>query len=111
MRLRPLALVTFLAAFAPLLSAVRDARADGDRFDVSVTTGGTVTVTAHAGYHINKDYPWKIVSGATTIPATSFTLADTTAKVTGVPSGSATLSGAVCSDSDCAPFRTSITVQ
>jgi hypothetical protein len=112
MRARPLAFATLLALFAPLLAgAVPDARADGERFDVSVTSGGTVTVTSHTGYHINKDYPWKIVSGATTIPAASFTLGDTTASVTGVPTGTATLSGAVCSDSDCRPFHTSVTVQ
>src|SRR5271165_4191661 len=98
MRVLHLALAATLAVSASILFTTSHARAEGDRFDVSVASGGTVTVTPHGGWHINKDYPWKIVAGATKLDKSAFNLGDTKATVSGVPTGPATLSGAVCSD-------------
>jgi hypothetical protein len=109
-------LVAHLAAFAAsatLLVSGAAARADGDPFDVNVASGGTVTVTAHTGWHINKDFPWKVTTASTKIDKSAFTLGDTTASVSGVPTGDATVHGAVCAsdDSACQPFHKKIAVQ
>jgi len=85
------------------------ARADDD-FDVTVANG-QVTVTAHSGWHISKDYPWKLVAGDTKLDKSKFTLAETTATVSGAPQGPATLKGAVCSGDRCHNFQKDLTIK
>jgi hypothetical protein len=81
-----------------------------NEFDVSVSKS-KVTVTAHTGWHINKDYPWKLVVGDTKLDKTKFSLAETTAVVTDAPKGSGTLKGAVCSADQCHTFQKDVTIQ
>jgi hypothetical protein len=105
-------MAAFAASAALLLSGGATARADADPFDLNVASGGTVTVTAHSGWHINKDFPWKVTAGSTKIDKSAFTLGDTTATVSGIPTGDATVHGAVCAsdDSSCQPFHKKISV-
>jgi hypothetical protein len=91
----------FLVAAAALTPST-PAHAD-DTFDVSASSG-TVTITTKSGWHINKDYPWKLISGDTKITKDSFTIGETVATVSNAPKGHATLKGAVCSGDQCNPF-------
>ncbi len=81
-----------------------------DEFDVNVSKG-EVTVTAHSGWHINKEYPWKLVVGDTKLDKAKFSLAETKATVAGAPRGSGTLKGAVCSADQCHTFQKEVTIQ
>jgi hypothetical protein len=81
-----------------------------NEFDVSVSKG-KVTVTAHTGWHINKDYPWKLIVGEAKLDKSKFSLAETTATVTGAPKGTGTLKGAVCSADQCHTFQKDVTVE
>ena len=65
----------------------------------------------HAGWHINKDFPWKLVVGDTKLDKSKFTFEETTAKLTGAPKGAGKLKGAVCSKDQCHPFEKDVTVQ
>ena len=124
MRLTILGLALSLPLCA-VLSLAAVAQADpSPPYSVS-TTGGTLTVSANTGYHINSDYPWKVCpGGVTTAPCptpladkSKFTIAATTATLPGAPKGTNTLKGAYCAvDSSgkpgsCTPFTTTITVQ
>jgi hypothetical protein len=79
-----------------------------DNFDLSVTPG-QVTLTAKAGWHINKDYPWKLVVGDTKLDKSKFALTESTATVA-APSGGGKLKGAVCSKDQCVMFEKPVTV-
>jgi hypothetical protein len=105
-------LTRIVAASAVLAAAVSlspFAFADNE-FDVAVSKG-KVTVTAHAGWHINKDYPWKLIVGDAKLDKSKFNLAETTATVTGAPNGKGTLKGAVCSADQCHTFQKDVTVE
>jgi hypothetical protein len=95
-------LVATVATFAS--PAVAD-----DEFDVT-TASGRVTVTARSGWHINKDYPWKLVVGDTSLDKAKFALAGTTAVVDGAPKGAGFLKGAVCSADQCHAFKKEVTI-
>jgi hypothetical protein len=98
-----------ICAIAALVTFGSTARAD-DNYDVNVASG-QVTVTAHSGWHINKDYSWAVKKGTDKVKSKAdFNLAQTTATVSGVAKGTYTLKGAVCSESNCAPFTKEITV-
>jgi hypothetical protein len=97
-----------LVAIASLFPA-RTARAE-EEFDVSVA-GGKVTVTTKGPWHINKEYPWKVVAGAAKLDKSKFALDEKSASVAGVPKGAAKLKGAVCSGATCKPFEKDVTVQ
>jgi hypothetical protein len=101
----------FLATLAVLAAATVEtpARADNE-FDVSIAKG-LITVTAHSGWHINKDFPWKLVIGDTKIDKAKFNLAETTATVSDPPKGAGKLKGAVCSKDQCHTFEKDVTVQ
>jgi len=107
--MRPIRIAAIAVIVALGASLGRTARAD-DEFDVSVANG-QVMVTAHAGWHINKEYPWKLTVGETKLEKAKFTLAETTASVSGAPKGSATLKGAVCSADQCRLFKKDLTIQ
>jgi hypothetical protein len=100
-------IVATVSAYA--LTALAD-----PEFDVAVN-GTKVTVTAHSPWHINKEYPWKVVSGDTKLGKAKFDLAESTASVGDVPKGPATLKGCVCSSSadgqgSCKPFEKQIVI-
>jgi hypothetical protein len=81
-----------------------------NEFDVAVSKG-QLTVTAHSGWHINKDYPWKLVIGDAKLDKASFRLAESTATVSGAPKGAGTLKGAVCSADQCHTFQKDVTIE
>ena len=84
------------------------AQADNE-FDVNVVKG-SIVVTAHAGWHINKEFPWKLTIGDTKIDKSKFSLEETTAKVD-APKGSGKLKGAVCSKDQCHTFEKDVSIQ
>ncbi|HZU85019.1 MAG TPA: hypothetical protein VE987_18940, partial [Polyangiaceae bacterium] len=92
--MRPIRMFAASAVIALLGSASPPAMADAE-FDVNVGKG-QVTVTTHSGWHINKDYPWKLVVGDAKLDKSKFNLAETTATLSGAPKGTGKLKGAVC---------------
>jgi len=92
-----------------ILSIGAPARADTE-FDVNVS-GGKVVVTAKGQWHINKDYPWKLISGDQKLDKSKFAFTETSATLNGAPKGAGKLKGAVCSGDQCKPFEKDVTVQ
>jgi hypothetical protein len=107
--MRPTRILIAVGLVAAAFGAASMARAD-DEFDVAVANG-QVTVTTRSGWHINKDYPWKLVAGDTKLEKAKFALAETTASVDGAPKGPAVLKGAVCSADQCHPFKKELTIK
>src|SRR5258708_10086969 len=107
--MRATRMFAFYAAIAFSMSLASAAMADGE-FDVNVAKG-QITVTAHTGWHINKDYPWKLVVGDTKLDKSKFNLAETTATLSGAPKGAGKLKGAVCSADQCHTFEKDVTIQ
>jgi hypothetical protein len=99
-----------LFALVALVTTIDTTACADNEFSVSVA-GGQVTVTAKSGWHINKEYPWKITVGDTKITKDKFALAETTAVVSGVPSGAGKLKGAVCSADQCHSFEADVSVK
>ena len=99
-----------ISVLAASMATVGSSALADDEFDVNVSKG-EVTVTAHRGWHINKEYPWKLVVGDTKLDKTKFTLAETKATVAGAPHGSGTLKGAVCSADQCHTFQKEVAIQ
>jgi hypothetical protein len=81
-----------------------------DEFELNVAAG-SITVTAHSGWHINKEYPWKLVVGDTKLDKAKFNLAETTATVSGAPKGAGKLKGAVCTKDACHTFEKDVTIK
>jgi hypothetical protein len=106
--MRPMLLLA-ISAFLTGLSVGSPASADNE-FDVNVANG-VITVTTHSGWHINKDFPWKLVVGDTKLDKSKFTFEETNAKLSGAPKGAGKLKGAVCSKDQCHPFEKDVTVQ
>lgn len=80
-----------------------------EEYDVTVSHG-SVKVTTKPGWHINKDYPWKLVSGDKKIDKSQFKLSEHSASVD-APAGPAKLKGAVCfGEAQCKPFEKELTV-
>ena len=104
--------ISAFVALATLTSAVTTVRADDKHYDVAPGKG-QVVLTVREGWHINKDYHWSVKnSGGEKIKKVEdFKLEEKRATVVGVPAGSYTLVGAVCSESSCAPFTESVTIQ
>jgi len=88
-----------LAAFAVTTTWTSSARAD-DEVDVSVVKG-QVTVMAKGDWHINPDYPWKLVVGDAKLDKSKFNLSEKVAVVRGAPTGTGTIRGAVCTAGTC----------
>jgi hypothetical protein len=76
-----------------------DARAD-DEFELHVSKG-KVVVEAKGEWHINLEFPWKLVIGDTKLDKTKFTLTERSATVGDAPAGTGKLRGAVCSHDSC----------
>jgi hypothetical protein len=102
--------VLFSAFLGAAVSMVAPRSLADDQFDLTVT-GSAVTVATKGHWHVNKEYPWKVVSGETTFDRSKFTFTETSAIVTGLPRGAARLKGAVCDGPHCVPFTTEIMVQ
>jgi hypothetical protein len=84
------------------------ARAE-DEFEVTVTKG-QVVVAAKGEWHINLEFPWKLIVGDTKLDKTKFTLAEKTATVSNVPAGEGKVKGAVCSHDSCHTLEKLVTV-
>jgi hypothetical protein len=69
-------------------------------FDLKVAKG-EVTVTARGEWHINQEFPWKLVVGDVKLDRSKFELGEKTARVHDAPSGKAKLRGAICSKDVC----------
>ena len=98
-----MALGVLLGASITLVAA-----ADDVGFDAA-SSAGTITVTARAGYHINKEYPWKVSVGDKKVAKDGFKFEGPKAIVANLPKGHAVLKGAVCkgpegNSSECLPF-------
>ena len=105
--MRPMLLaVTALLASITLGSP---ARAE-EEFHLEIAQG-LLTVHAHEGWHINKEFPWKLIVGDQKLDKTKFTFEETTAKVVGAPKGTGKLKGAVCSKDQCHTFEKEVTIQ
>jgi hypothetical protein len=99
-------------AFGVTVSA--DARAEDhfseEHFDLAVAPG-SLTLTTKGEFHINQDYPWKLVVGDVKLDKTKFVLSEKTASITGAPKGKALLKGAVCSKDQCHKVEKEVTIQ
>ena len=102
-RLAPLA----MAALA-IVTFAATALAD-DTHDTAMAPK-SVTVTAKTGWHVNLDYPWKLVQGDTKLDKTHFALTATSAVITDATPGKWTLKGAVCSGEQCKTFSEDVVV-
>ena len=99
-----LALTLALAA----LAATTSVRAD-EEFDVSVT-GGRVVVSVKGKWHINQEYPWRLVVGETKLDKSKFTLSSDSASVE-APKGVGKLKGGVCNGDQCLRLEKAVTIQ
>ena len=70
----------------------------------------SVSVSIKSGWHINKEYPWKLVAGEKKHDKSHFTFTETTAAVTDAPPGTWKLKGAVCAGDQCRTFEEDIVV-
>jgi hypothetical protein len=102
-----LAVLSFLAVGSSI-SMSTPAQAE-DEFDVTVSKG-QVVVVAKGDWHINQEFPWKVVVGDTKLDKTKFTLTEKNATVTNVPSGQGKVKGAVCSHDSCHTLEKNIVV-
>jgi hypothetical protein len=102
------------SVFGPIMAALISvslasvAAGEDAGFEASAT-GGTITVVAHTGFHINKEYPWKVTVGDKKIGKDGFKFDGPKAIASGLPKGHAVLKGAVCkgpegNSSECLPF-------
>src|ERR1700679_153843 len=96
-----------LAALAALTAA---ATAYADDTHDTVAAPRSVTVNVKAGWHVNKEYPWKLVMGDTKLDKTHFNLTETSAVISDAPSGHAKIKGAVCSGDQCRTFEEDVVV-
>jgi hypothetical protein len=82
-----------------------------EEFDL-VAKNSEIALVTKGHWHVNKDYPWKVVAGSgETFDKSHFVFTETSAKLSGVPHGNAQLKGAVCDGPHCLPFTKRIEVE
>ena len=106
-RIPSIVLVFLSAAVVAVTTAL--AAAD-EQFELAVAKD-EVTVVTKGHWHVNQDYPWKVVVGDVTIDKSKFVFTERSAKLSGVPHGTGKLKGAVCDGPQCMPFVKEITVR
>ncbi len=79
-----------------------------DEFDLSVAPG-KVVVSTRGKWHINKEYPWRLVSDAGKVEKEKFELSEKSASVS-APKGHAKLRGGVCNGDQCRMFEKDVSV-
>lgn len=90
--------------------ALADEHISDEHFDLALTPGA-LTLTAKGEFHINQDYPWKLIVGDVKLDKTKFVLSEKTASVSGAPRGKGILKGAVCSKDQCHKVEKEVTIQ
>ncbi len=80
-----------------------------EEFDVSVAAGHVVVVAAKGKWHINKEYPWRLLAGGEKIGREHFRLSEKSAQVDS-PKGVVTIRGGVCNGEQCLRIEKSVTV-
>ena len=93
----PRAAIALMLALAGL-AASGAARAE-EEFDVSVA-GNKVVVKTKGKWHINKEYPWRLVVGEEKLDKTKFVFSEGTATIE-APKGEGKLKGGVCNGDQC----------
>lgn len=105
MRIKNLAASLAAAAlFALSVTALAD-----ETHDIVVAPKG-MSLSTKAGWHVNKEYPWKLVSGDKKLDKTHFSFTETTASIADAPPGRAKIKGAVCSGDQCRTFEEEIVI-
>jgi hypothetical protein len=84
------------------------ARADNE-FEVNVSKG-QVVVMAKGDWHINQEFPWRLVVGDTKLDKTKFSLTEKAATVANAPAGVGKVKGAVCSKDSCHTIEREVTI-
>ena len=102
-------LVAVAASFVVAAPALADKDKDKDEFEVTVTAH-TVVVEAKGDWHINQDYPWKLIVGDTKLDKSKFELKEKKAKIENAPSGPGKIRGAVCSKDSCKMLEREVTI-
>ncbi len=105
--MRPVLLATL--AILATVTVGSPAKAENE-FEVIVEKG-IIVVTAHEGWHINKEFPWKLIIGETKLDRSKFALEEHTAKLSGAPKGEGKLKGAVCSKDQCHTFEKEVSIR
>ncbi|HLK40848.1 MAG TPA: hypothetical protein VKU41_29040 [Polyangiaceae bacterium] len=101
------ALVAIASVAAVSVPALADK--DKDEFEI-IVTAHTVVVEAKGDWHINQDYPWKLVVGDTKLDKSKFELKEKKAKIENAPSGTGKIRGAVCSKDSCKMLEREVTI-
>lgn len=107
--MRPVLLATAVAVLATAGTLGSSAEA-GPNYDVHASKG-KVTVTAHAGWHVNKKFPWKLTVGKVKLDKSHFSFSHSKASVSGAPAGAGKIRGAICSKNQCMPFSAHVVVK
>ena len=101
---------TLAATLAATLVVALAGTAFADDTHDTVLSPKTVSVSTKAGWHVNKEYPWKLISGDQKLDKAHFTLTETTASISDAPPGRAKIKGAVCSGDQCRMFEEDVVV-
>jgi hypothetical protein len=91
-----------------LLVAGSAGAAESSEFSVTVSPG-KVVVAAKGKWHINQEYPWRLVVDGVKLDKSKFTLSESAASVQ-APRGAGKLKGSVCSEDQCKIFEEVVTV-
>jgi|CZKU01.1.fsa_nt_gi hypothetical protein len=107
-------IVTGLAVLSTIAATIvtvgaRVARAD-DAFELT-SGSGELTLVVKGHWHVNADYPWKASVADKVFDRSKFEFTETSAKISGLPSGTVHLKGAVCADGQCKPFVKDVAVR
>jgi hypothetical protein len=97
-----------LALAVTALVAALPAHAE-DEFDVAVS-GSRVVVKVKGTWHINQEYPWRLVVGDVKLDKSKFTLSNESASVD-APKGVGKLKGGVCNGDQCLRLEKAVTIQ
>jgi hypothetical protein len=99
--------VAFVAAL--LVSTLSTAARASDEVDVRVEHGQLIVVVKGA-WHINADYPWKLLVGEAKLDRSHFAFDEKTARLDAPPSGKGSLRGAVCAGGKCKSFTEEVVI-
>jgi hypothetical protein len=97
------------ALFALSVTALAVTALADDTHDIVVAPKG-MSLSTKAGWHVNKEYPWKLISGDRKLDKTHFSFTETTASIADAPPGPAKIKGAVCSGDQCRTFEEAVVI-